>query len=181
MKTPIFVTGNPNKAAQFSAWIGRDIPHQSIDTDEIQSTDLREVVQHKAKQAFAAVGSPVIVEDVALVFTAIAPLPGPFIKWFNAIGFDKVCRIPDGFDDRSAVVTVLYGVYDGKDFHFFEGSISGSIVDKPRGSGGFGFDAIFQPDGYTQSRAEMNETDYNATSPRKLAIDRLREYLDSIL
>ncbi len=71
------------------------------------------------------------------------------------------------------------GVYDGENMEIFIGSIDGTIIDAPKGTGGFGWDCIVVPSGYSQTRAEMNETDYDATSPRKFALEKLEKYLKS--
>jgi inosine/xanthosine triphosphate pyrophosphatase family protein len=64
MQTIIFITGNQKKADYLAKYLGLSIEHEKIDLDEIQSLDLREIVEHKVKQAYAKVGKPVLVEDV---------------------------------------------------------------------------------------------------------------------
>lgn len=177
-KEVTFVTGNEHKLSQVEQFLGFPVQHRAVDLDELQSTKLEIIVEHKARQAYEAVGTPVLVEDAELVFTAIAPLPGPFIKWFNEIGSDKVCRMLDGFGDRSAYARLLYALYDGNDMHLFEGIMYGSIATKPSlGSRGFGFDNLFINDGFTMPRADMSEADYAATSYRNQALDKIRTYL----
>lgn len=175
-----FITGNANKARLVAAWLQHDIPHQKLDLDEIQSSDVRTVTGHKAKQAYESIKTPVLVEDCALVFHAIAPMPGPFIKWFeDEVGNEKICRMLDGFEDRSASARLNYCLHDGQEAHFFEGEMHGKIADHPRGDGGFGFDTIFINEGYEITRAEMNEADYKTTSYRRKGLDALAEFLRS--
>ena len=76
-KLPTFITGNQNKADYFSRQMGLAIPHAKIDLDELQSTDLHVIVKHKLEQAYAAVGRPVLVEDVSLSFNALGDAIGP--------------------------------------------------------------------------------------------------------
>jgi len=45
--------------------------HEKIDLEEIQSLDLREIVEHKVRQAYDVVKKPVLVEDTSLRFTAL--------------------------------------------------------------------------------------------------------------
>lgn len=178
MITPIFITGNEHKAKQLNDWLGIAIQHQKVDLDEIQSLELREVVEHKAKQAFDVVKQPVLVEDVAMVFTAFKQLPGPFVKWFEkGSSLETMCRMLDGFDDRSAEAHTMYGLYDGETLQVFEGNMRGTIVNTPRGTSGFGFDSIFILDGQTQTRAELDAETYASTSYRQEALAKLREYL----
>jgi inosine triphosphate pyrophosphatase len=52
MQTITFITGNQKKADNLSRLIGMSVEHIKLDLDEIQSLDLREVVEHKARQAY---------------------------------------------------------------------------------------------------------------------------------
>jgi non-canonical purine NTP pyrophosphatase (RdgB/HAM1 family) len=177
VKDLVFITGNTNKVLYLSKWLGIELDHQKIDLDEIQSLNLREVAEHKARHAYEIVGKPVLIEDVGMRFNAIDPLPGPFIKWFNQPGMPALCKMLDGFDDRHAIAEIVYVVFDGKDCAFFDGKMTGVISPSPRGTGGFGFDSIFINDGYEITRAEMTEELYADTSYRKQAITSLREFL----
>ena len=82
MKKVTFITGNPKKAENLKKYLGVDIAYSAVELDEIQSLDLREVTEHKARQAFEKIGSPVLVEDASLEFTELGRLPGTFIKFF---------------------------------------------------------------------------------------------------
>lgn len=178
MKDLIFITGNQNKAEQLNKWLGIPVEHQKVDLDEIQSLDLREVVEHKARQAYDIVKRPVIVEDVAMTFTAFNTLPGPFIKWFEkGSSLATMCRMLDSFDDRTAEAHTMYGFCDGGQVQCFEGIMRGTIAEEPRGSSGFGFDSIFINEGQPLTRAEMDEETYSKLSYRVEALAKLREYL----
>ena len=180
MRTFIFISGNQHKADQLAQWIGVPVEHRKVDLDEIQSLDSRSIVEHKARQAFAIVRQPVLVEDVALTIHALGKLPGPFIKWFiEEIGTEGVCRLAANFDDKSATASILYGYYDGKTFAYFPGERRGAIALEARGNGGFGFDQCFIPGGYTQTRAELDAAAYEATSPRARAIVKLKTFLQT--
>ncbi len=174
-----FITGNANKAKYVAEWLGADIPHHSLDLDEIQTLDLHQLVTHKAKQAYEILKTPVLVEDAQLSFAALGKLPGPFIKWFSQeLGASGLARMLDGYDDRSAHGRICYVLYDGKTIRFFESEMHGSIAREPRGTGGFGYDSIFINDGSAKTRAEMSEQEYADTSYRKQALDKLKEFLD---
>ena len=155
---PVFVTGNEGKASRFTRLVGIDVDHESVELEEIQSTDMKKICEHKAQQAFDKLKRPVIVEDVGLYFEALGSLPGPFIRYFvdEDNGLEKLCRMLDGFETRRAYAVVMTTYYDGVTFTHFEGGAQGSIVDHPRGEGGFGFDAIWCVDGYDgKTRAEV--------------------------
>jgi len=82
MKKVVFITWNQNKADYLAKYLGFPIEHFKVDLDEIQSLDLREIVEHKVRQAYQKVWVPVIVEDVSLEFEALGRLPGTFIRFF---------------------------------------------------------------------------------------------------
>lgn len=177
MKDVVFITGNQKKADYFAKLIGRSINHTKLDLDEIQSLDLREVVQHKLQQAYAAVQRPVLVEDVALEFTALGKLPGTFIKWFQeSLSHEELCRLLDG-KDRSAVARCVFGYYDGNEEAYFEGRLHGSIPEHPAGAGGFGWDPIFIPEGCTVTRAELSPEDDEATYVKFKPFAQIRDFL----
>lgn len=182
MKQPIFVTGNQHKADHLAKLLGVPIKHQKIDVDEIQSPYLEEVATHKAKQAYDAVQKPVLVEDVALSFVALDGLPGPFIKFFISIedGLEKMCRIADVFATRQAVGECVYAYYDGERLELFHGRLDGTIAESPKGDNGFGWDAIFCPEGYGgRTRAELTDEEYATVYKLIKPIDKVRVFLES--
>lgn len=159
MTHPVFITGNQNKADYLAKTLGVELEHQKIDLDEIQSVDPLAIVEHKVRQAFDIIQKPVLVEDVSLVFTALNGLPGPFIKFFvdSENGLENLCRMLDGFDDRSAYASVVYGYFDGEALEIISGRLNGTIAASPRGDGGYGWDKIFEPEGYDGlTRAELS-------------------------
>jgi XTP/dITP diphosphohydrolase len=61
--------------------------------------------------------------------------------------------------------------------HFFKGEVRGQIALKPNGKKGFGWDNIFIPQGYSKVRAEMTDYEYDQTSPRAIAFNQLKAFL----
>lgn len=178
----VFITGNQNKADFLAKWLGRPVEHHKLDLDELQSLDLRTVVEHKARQAYDILKKPVLVEDASLTFEAMGRLPGTFIKWFiEELGYDGLLRLANSLPSQVAHGRVCYALCDGKEVHIFEGEMHGHIAPEARGSGGFGFDPIFINDGYTETRAEMDEATYAKTSYRTDAMAKLKRYLDSLV
>jgi non-canonical purine NTP pyrophosphatase (RdgB/HAM1 family) len=183
MKTPVFITGNQNKADYLAKLLGMPIDHQKIELDEIQSKDIAEVVTHKVKQAYEIAGKPVLVEDVSLEFTALDGLPGPFVKFFvdSQDGLEMMCRMLDGFSDRHARAECMYGYYDGERLELFRGELDGAVADHPRGDGGFGWDKVFCPDGYGgRTRAELNEEEYLKLYEVIKPIGKVRQFLQNL-
>ena len=64
-----------------------------------------------------------------------------------------------------------------KEIHKFEGIVEGEIIRKRRGGEGFGYDPIFQPDGYDQTFAELGMDIKNRISHRARATQKLADYL----
>ena len=64
-----------------------------------------------------------------------------------------------------------------KEIHQFEGIVNGEIIRERRGGEGFGYDPIFQPDGYDQTFAELGADIKNQISHRARATQKLAEYL----
>jgi inosine/xanthosine triphosphate pyrophosphatase family protein len=75
MQSITFITGNQKKADYLAQYLGIEVQHEKLDLDEIQSLDLREVVEHKVRQAYEMVKKPVLVEDTSLTFVALGKLP----------------------------------------------------------------------------------------------------------
>lgn len=178
MQTLTFITGNSEKARQVSWYLDVPISHKKVDLVEIQSLDLSTIIEGKAKAAYEYVQSPVLVEDTSLRFYALGKLPGPLIKWFfTELGTSGLCQLLDGYRDRSAEATVMFGLYDGQTLHTFASSRKGSISLLPRGHNGFGWDPIFIPHGSEKTWAEMAIEEQKETSLRKMALEKLGNYL----
>src|SRR3990167_11463237 len=142
MEDVVFITGNQNKADYLVKYLGHPVEHIKLGLDEIQSLDLHEIVKHKVRQAYEKIKRPVLVEDVSLEFTVLGKLPGTFIKWFEwELTLAGLCTLLDG-KDRGATARCVFGFFDGKEEKYFEGGLSGTIAEKPAGTGGFGFDSI---------------------------------------
>ena|SRR3989344_5241738 len=172
-----FITGNQNKADYLAKYLGFPVKHVKLDLDEIQSLDLKEVVEHKVKQAYGIVKEPVIVEDVSLEFAAFGRLPGTFIRFFvDEVPFEIICNMVNG-QIRKAVAKCVFGYYDGKTLQLFEGQLKGEIAEKPSGENGYGWDKIFIPEGYSVTRASLNEDDDRKTYMLIKPFAQLKEFL----
>jgi non-canonical purine NTP pyrophosphatase (RdgB/HAM1 family) len=175
-----FITGHAKKAEQLSWHLDYPVSHQKLDLPEIQSLDPVEVVTHKALEAYRAVGKPVLVEDISISFRALGKLPGTLIKWFlQELNPEGLCRLLDGYETRDAVVSPCFALCtDGKDVKIFSAEMPGVISEKPRGENGFGADSVFVPNGYSKTWGEMNDEEQIETSVRKIALKKLKEYLE---
>jgi non-canonical purine NTP pyrophosphatase (RdgB/HAM1 family) len=174
----IYVSGNPNKVKYLELWLGTKVKHHAYDLIEIQSLDLKSVLDHKIRQAYEIVKKPVLVDDSALTFQALGRLPGTLIRWFlEELGTDGLCSLLKAKVDRSATALVLYGLYDGKTTYYFEGTVEGTIALEPKGTNGFGYHPIFIPDGRTKTYAEMTDKQMQNCNSRAIAIEKLKQHL----
>lgn len=176
-----FITGNLKKAEILAKFLDFPVKHKALELDELQSLNLREIAEHKAKQAFKVVGSPVLVEDIAFTIEALGALPGPFIKWFiQEIGFDGLCRLADPDETRRASTAVCYAYYDGQTLKLFEGQLNGTMPLHPRGDDDFGWNSVFIPEGQNKTNAEMNDEETEVFSLRTTTVfPQLKEFLAS--
>ncbi|MBC7764152.1 non-canonical purine NTP pyrophosphatase [Microbacteriaceae bacterium] len=168
-----FITGNPKKLAELEKILPQtlDITHQKLDLDEIQSLDLHEIITHKLRQAYDAIKQPIMVEDISAELESLNGLPGPFIKFFHQkLGETALYQI--GADNDHVTITCTMGYYDGTREIIVDGVMEGTIV-APRGEALFGFDPIIQPDGYTQTLAELGPDIKNQISHRRKATDAM--------
>ena len=176
-----FITGNAAKAGQLGRHLDHPVAHQKLDLAEIQSLDLREIIEHKTKEAYKQIGGVVLVEDTSLTFKALGRLPGPLIKWFlTELDNTGLVKLLDGYNDRSAVAEVCFGLYDGKELKIFEGEARGTIAPVPKGERGFGWDPVFIPEGHDRTWGEMDPEEQKETSMRRIALKKLEAYLKSL-
>lgn len=172
-----FVTGNQNKFAEAKEIIP-ELEMHDLDLVEIQDTDSQKIIEAKLMEAKNQIQGNIIVEDNSLTFSCLGALPGPLIKWFmKEIGNDKLFKLCESFQNFEATAKVVIGFSDENGTtNYFEGSLKGKIVS-PIGENGFGWDAIFIPDGYTKTFAQMSSEEKNQISMRKIAFQKLSTYL----
>src|SRR5690606_6712584 len=90
---------------------------------------------------------------------------------------DKLLSELKGKSDRSARFKTVIALNIDDSQHLFTGIVSGTIAEEKSGSGGFGYDPIFVPDGYNQTFAELSIDEKAQISHRGLAIKQLIDFL----
>ncbi|NIQ03786.1 MAG: RdgB/HAM1 family non-canonical purine NTP pyrophosphatase [Nitrospinaceae bacterium] len=171
-----FATGNPNKLREAREILGIDLDQVTVEhLHEIQTHDVRKLVEHKAVEAWEELNCPVLVEDSGLIFEAWNGLPGALVKWFEqSVGCGGMLKMLEPFENRQAVAVCLTAVYDGKNLIVGEGRVAGTVAAEIRGTRGFGWDVIFIPEGESRTYAEMSPEEKNAISHRRRAFEDLR-------
>jgi non-canonical purine NTP pyrophosphatase (RdgB/HAM1 family) len=174
-----FITGNKDKLREVRDIIGADIKQLDVDLPEIQEMDARVIIEDKLERAFVHHDGPFIVEDTSLHIDGLNGLPGPLVKWFlQAVGNAGVVEMARASGDMQAQAKTIVGyARSADDVRFFTGSLSGKVV-APRGKNGFGWDPIFQPQGKTETFAEMGDEEKNILSMRRRAFEKLHTFLN---
>jgi XTP/dITP diphosphohydrolase len=176
----LLATSNEHKAKAVQSMLGRPVQHINIDLPEIQALDVRQVIEHKAREAYLRVGKPVLVEDTSLAVHAWNGLPGALIRWFlETVGNEGICKMLAGYEQVEATAETCLGYFDGEAFVCFSGLVEGWIARQPRGQNGFGWDPIFIPRGWDKTFAEMMPEEKHAlVSMRTEAVLKLKAFLE---
>ncbi len=179
MQTICFITGNEDKLRVAESILGFMPDHKKIDLDEIQGVNPDSIAEHKARHAWDSIKQPVT-WDVSLHIDCLHGFPGPLVRWFwEEVGGEKICAIARLFNDQRIQAQTILTLFDGVRCTHFHGVVSGQIPPSPRGTNGFAWDPIFVPEGHIQTFAEMTPEEKNLASPHIIALQKLRDYLDS--
>jgi len=91
---------------------------------------------------------------------------------------NKLIRVMKNCKKRSAkFITVIAIVYPDGKVKTVKGVVRGKIIHEMRGTKGFGYDAVFMPDGYTKTFAEMSSKQKNKLSHRSQALNKARKLI----
>ena len=185
-KIPItFITGNAKKLEEFMSIMTGDlteaynVTNLGLNLMEIQGKP-EEIAKHKVKLDATKCNTPVLIEDVSLCFNAFNGLPGPYIKDFlDSVGREGLWKMIQNFEDKTAYAQCIFAFCEGPDAEpiVFNGRCNGRIVE-PRGDNAFGWDPVFQPDGFDQTFAEMSLEIKNTISHRGNALALVKQFLE---
>jgi non-canonical purine NTP pyrophosphatase (RdgB/HAM1 family) len=175
----VFVTGRPEKAREAER-MGFALERLDLDLPEPQSLDPSEVAEVKVRAAFDQLRRPVLVEDSGLEVLAWGGFPGALVKWLErSAGLEAIARMLDPFPDRSARAVCAIACFDGEHRVVARGVCAGSIAPSPRGSAGFGWDALFVPEGSDRTFAELAPEEKDRVSHRGRAWAELARKLET--
>jgi Xanthosine triphosphate pyrophosphatase len=176
-----FISSNPYKINEVKSILNSNkITVNGINKKihEIQSEDMIEIVVDKAIKAFYEIGRPIIVEQTGLLLKDFANLPGGLTQIFwDSLKADNFCKYFSNTETAKVCAKTVLAYCDGKKIHSFEGSIEGTIVKEPRGDRAFQWDCVFQPNGYSQTFAELGQKK-NEISMRRAALEKLKLFLE---
>jgi len=151
---------------------GRPLPEVAEDAGTFVGNALK-----KARTLCAASGLWTLADDSGLEVDALVGAPGVYSARYagdgagDAANNARLLRELDGVEDRRARFRCVLALAapDGRDWTV-EGCCEGRIARAPSGTGGFGYDPLFHPDGATRSFAELTPAEKNRISHRAHAL-----------
>ena len=192
MRQLVFATNNRHKLVEVAAKIGNRFKLLSLDDigcgDEIEETGLTFAENASLKSRFIHQKYKLdcFADDSGLEVDALNGEPGVFSARYGGThgdheaNIDKLLKNLGNSPDRKARFrTVISLILDCKE-HFVEGVVEGTIRRERAGTGGFGYDPIFQPDGFDITFAEMSMAEKNRISHRGLAVEQLTAFLSAL-
>lgn len=177
----VFASSNQHKfdeAREILKSLGVGLRFRRCSIDELQTTDVARLIHKKCLDAYGQIARPLIVEHTTLHSAKYGGFPAGltsvFLKTVGLAGATDMLGRP-GKNQATATTTVAYT--DGKKITTFEGSMNGEILDAPTVTDTdwkkFGWNAIFKPDGFSKSLAEIGPAHKNSFSMRRIALEKL--------
>ena len=200
----VFATNNQHKLDEIRSILGKDIEVVSLadigcheDIPETGNT-LEENALMKAQYVYDHYHVNCFADDTGLEVEALNGAPGVYsARYAGGVGhdsqanMDKLLNELKDEDNRRARFRTVIALREKKDvcpcgctsikqIHRFEGIVNGQITRQKSGAEGFGYDPIFQPDGYDKTFAELGNEVKNHISHRARATQKLAEYLKTL-
>lgn len=185
----IIATNNPHKVEEIKAALPQHIKVLSLDEVKIyeeipeEKDTLRGNALQKARYVYEKYGLNTFADDTGLEVAALDNAPGVYSARYAGAqcnAEDNIVKLLNelrGIENRSSRFrTVIALIIDGEE-HLFEGEVRGNILYQRQGEGGFGYDPIFQPEGYEGSFATMPMGAKNRISHRGKAVQALSSFL----
>ena len=186
----VFASANPNKVAEVAAKLG-GIPLKGLKdidcTEDIPETaqTLEGNAAMKARYIWEKYQVNCFADDTGLEIEALGGEPGVFSARYA--GSDRnesnnralvLQKMQSELNRNARFRTVICLILEGKEY-YFEGIVKGKIERYERGSGGFGYDALFTPEGNSRTFAQMSLEEKGILSHRGLAIEKLKFFLNT--
>ena len=198
--TIVFATNNNHKLSEIQDILGNTIEVKSlkdigchVDIPETGTT-LEENAQIKANYVWDNFQTMVFADDTGLEIDALNGEPGVYsARYAGGEGHDSEANIQkvlanlQGVENRKARFrTVIAFIYKdkktgNKTTKLIEGIVNGSIITEKRGEAGFGYDAIFVPEGYDKTFGELGMDIKNSISHRARAVQQFAKELQTYL
>lgn len=189
MQQLIFASGNRHKADEIEAALPQGfriliMKDAGVDEEIPEPFDtLEENSKHKAFFLAERLQQDCFAEDTGLEVEALNGEPGVRSARYAGEGkdfaanIDKLLTNMQGQTNRRARFRTVFSLIRNGKLHQFEGICTGTIIEKKTGTGGFGYDPVFLPDGSTHTFAEMTMEEKNRFSHRKKGLEQMIEFL----
>ena len=185
----VFATNNQHKLSEIRQILDDRVEVLSlqdigcdVDIPETGKT-LEENALQKAHYVFDHYHTDVFADDTGLEVEALNGAPGVYSARYAGEGHDseanmsKLLKNLSNNDNRKARFRTVIALIQQGNVHKFEGIVNGQIIRERRGGEGFGYDPIFQPDGYDKTFAELGLDIKNTISHRARAVAKLCDFL----
>ena len=185
----IIASQNQNKVVEFKKILGDKINLFSLSdiglNQEIPENEktIKKNAMFKAKFVNTQTGKNVFADDTGLEIDSLNGEPGVYSARYSGVERDSdknielvLRKLKNKSNRNSRFKTIISLIIDGKSVNF-EGIVEGKITEEKRGSNGFGYDPIFQPNGYASTFGEMSLKEKNKISHRSIAINKMVQYL----
>ena len=200
----VFATNNSHKLSEIRSILGESFEVLSLkdigcDADIPETgTTLEENALQKAQYVYDHYHIDCFADDTGLEVDALGGAPGVYsARYAGGEGHDseanmtKLLKELGENNNRKARFRTVIALIQKKDvcpcgctsikeIHQFEGIVNGEIIRERRGGEGFGYDPIFQPEGYDQTFAELGMDIKNHISHRARATAKLCEFLEQV-
>ncbi len=192
----VLATRNPGKLRELDRILGAQIRLAGLedfpgapDVPETGAT-FEENALLKARAIAAHTGLAAVADDSGLCVDALNGMPGVLsARWAGGHGDDKanldlvlaqIADVPDARRGARFVCAAALVLPDSREW-VVTGTVEGRLIRVPRGSGGFGYDPIFLPDGFDLTTAEMTPEAKDAISHRGRAFRALAPFITGSL
>ena len=188
----VFATNNKHKLSEIRDILGNEIEVLSLDEIDCQadipetSDTLEGNALQKAHYVYDNYHISCFADDTGLEVDALGGEPGIYSARYAGNNHDSeanmtklLAKLGDNKNRKARFRTVIALILDGKNVEekIFEGIVEGSIIKERRGGEGFGYDPIFQPEGYNHTFAELGSDIKNKISHRARATAKLVDEL----
>lgn len=189
MQQLVFATGNAHKVKEIQQIMGESYQFLSLKdigcTEEIPETTgtIKGNAIQKAQYVYDKYGYNCFAEDTGLLVDALDGAPGVDTAFYGGLPRNPdaninrlLTELAEKNSRKAHFKTIIAIILDGK-LQTFEGVVQGQILTERQGIDGFGYDPIFQPEGYDCSFAQMDAAEKGAISHRGRATVQLQEFL----
>lgn len=185
----VAATGNKHKLEEYAQLLAdQNIELKSLNDypgyvePEENGTSFKENAEIKAVAACKYCDVPAFADDSGLEVEALDGRPGIHSSRYAASDPERIAKLLEelkGKENRRArFVCVIAIAANGEVIETFEGEVTGTILEAPRGENGFGYDPVFQPDGFDKSFAELTQEEKNRISHRANAYAKALEFVE---